>query len=122
MVPVFDNHDELAKVLGQGVRQYRKKRGMKQDDLGQSVGYDDHSNISKIEKGKALPSLDKAFLLARALQVSSVEALVMDPTNEELFMTPITLMALRWDEGCRDDFVSFLRLLADLLETFKKPS
>ena len=122
MLPVFGDHDALATSLAKSVKRRRKKLGLKQGAVGHAAGYDNHSIISKIEHGKAVPALDKAFLLAQALGASSIEELVTDiPTAESLLM-PLVLYLTQWSVARRHAFAVFLRQLADLVEMTALPS
>ena len=122
MPPVAENAKTFAKAFGKSVRKYRKACGMKQEDLGQSSGYDDHSIISKIETGKSLPSLEQAFVLARVLH-KPLESFVTDDLPEDQLLSHLAMLALQWPVAYRDDFVIFLRALAEILDTRRgKPS
>lgn len=122
MLPVYGDHDALANSLGKSVKRRRKKMRLKQGAVGHAAGYDDHSIISKIEHGKALPALDKAFRLAHALEASSIEELVTDTTTAESFLMPLNLCVMQWSVTYRLEVAAFLRLMADLVEMTPPPT
>ena len=58
------------KMIGQRIREARKRSGMKQDELGTRVGIG-KSSISEWESGKRSPDIDKIEDIANALNVSA---------------------------------------------------
>lgn len=61
---------DLPRIFGRGMRSIREYRAMNQETLGHAVGYGDHSQIAKIEKGKTVPSFGQAIRLAAILDVT----------------------------------------------------
>jgi transcriptional regulator with XRE-family HTH domain len=58
----------LGRIFGASVRKERKKRGMKQEFMAESVGYS-RSRISEIENGD-LPPFEKAVMIVNVLGIS----------------------------------------------------
>ena len=116
MLPLSGDHDALAASLAKSVKRRRKKLGLKQSAVGHAAGYDNHSIISKIEHGKAVPALDKAFLLAHALQAASIEELVTDVPTVPSLLEPIMLGVLSWSVSRRQAVADLLRQIAELVE------
>ena len=54
-------NEEVAKVIGENVRRYRKEKGYTQERLAEEANID-RTAISKLEKGKFLPTI--SFILA----------------------------------------------------------
>ena len=61
-------------LLGEGIYQARVRRHMSQEELANAIGKSS-ALISAIERGRALPSIGVALLIADALGVS-LDALV----------------------------------------------
>ena len=59
---------KLRVDFGIRVKAFRKMRGYSQEDFAENIGYA-RSYISRIERGKANPSLDAICILADALSV-----------------------------------------------------
>ena len=57
-------NEEVAKVIGENVRRYRKEKGYTQERLAEEANID-RTAISKLEKGKFLPTI--SFILAISL-------------------------------------------------------
>lgn len=68
---------EMKKQLGAVIRQFRVRRGLSQGQLSQAVGIS-ASQISNIERGDALPSLETLFRISRALETDLVEIFRFD--------------------------------------------
>ena len=114
MFATVEDERTLETAFGRGLRRIRKQQKMKQEALAQAAGYKDHTNIVKMEGGKTLPSLGKALLLARILQVP-VEAFVVDGyTSEGLEQTYREMLAA--SPECRGQFVRMLRTMLRELE------
>jgi len=60
---------EYLKRFGEKVKQYRKEKGLSQDDLAQSLGYKSRSSINKIEHGIYDLPLQKMMDMAKVLGV-----------------------------------------------------
>jgi len=60
---------EVAKVIGENVKKYRRERKYTQKRLAKEVGLADHSAISKLETGKFLPSVTLLLAISRALNI-----------------------------------------------------
>ena len=65
--------DKKSETVFNNVRQVRKEQGLTQEVLGEATNLT-RQTIIAIEKGRFVPSIQTALLLARALD-SSVEAL-----------------------------------------------
>ncbi len=61
-------HDDL-KVIGERIRNLRRKLGYTQDELAKKAGYTSRSTINKIEKGLIDITQSKFVLLSKALGV-----------------------------------------------------
>lgn len=59
----------LASVIGQNIKKYRKLKKLTQRQLGELVNKSDNT-ISNYEKGKITPSQDALFALSEVLNVS----------------------------------------------------
>ncbi len=59
---------KLAIYVGKKIREYRKKKGLTQKELGEKIGVK-HNTISNYETGAASPEQDALFALSRALDV-----------------------------------------------------
>ena len=75
---------ELARRLGDVIRQERKRKGVSQEQLAHIAGLD-RTYLQRIEAGRSNPSLDKIEALARALQrhPSDLLALADGSTNDD---------------------------------------
>lgn len=96
---------EMARILGENVHRLRKEIGMKQETLAELAGYRSRTNISHIERGEQFPSIERALLIAKALNVP-VDVLYKEysPTtndprvtlthrlNQKLSTLPVTLV------------------------------
>ena len=83
---------DLGKSFGIGLKMIREERGMKQETLALAVGYSDHSQITKIEHGTTVPSLDKALRLATILHVP-LEMFLRVGRGEDVTLPPLTGVA-----------------------------
>jgi len=54
--------------IGTQIRYHRERQFMTQEDLGRKAGFS-QSYIAKIETGKAIPSLERLEIFAKALGV-----------------------------------------------------
>lgn len=73
--------DQLRKTIGQRVKEFRKARGMSQEDLAGAVERSVQS-ISKLERGLSLPGLKLLFALSQALDVPVAELLRAEPGDD----------------------------------------
>jgi transcriptional regulator with XRE-family HTH domain len=55
-------------LLGQRVREFRKAKGLSQDQLSEKVGIDS-KHLSRIELGKSFPYMETLEAIAAALEV-----------------------------------------------------
>ena len=62
----------VAKAFGQAIRLMRRKSGMSQDALGANAGIE-RAHISKLERGRHMPTLIAVVRIAHALQVPAHE-------------------------------------------------
>jgi transcriptional regulator with XRE-family HTH domain len=60
--------DEIAKVVGQRIRELRKARGLSQEALGEKGGFH-YSYIGQIERGEKNIALSNLAKIAEALEV-----------------------------------------------------
>ena len=80
----------LKKLLGNKIREYRKKKKFTQEQLAEMVGIGT-ANISYIETGKFAPSMETLDKLAKALDVYPYELYMFEhlqsaeEIKEELF-------------------------------------
>ena len=58
----------VDELFGEVLQQFRKEKGLSQEDLGFESGYH-RTYISLLERGKKSPSLKTIFQLAKALNV-----------------------------------------------------
>ncbi|MDO9067829.1 MAG: helix-turn-helix transcriptional regulator [Deltaproteobacteria bacterium] len=56
------------KLLGQRIRELRKRKGLSQDQLSEKIGIDP-KHLSRIELGKSFPYMETLEATAKALQV-----------------------------------------------------
>lgn len=63
---------KIKKLLGQRIKEIRKKKGMTQEQLAEIVGIGT-SNISYIETGKFAPSIENFERIVEALEVEPYE-------------------------------------------------
>jgi DNA-binding XRE family transcriptional regulator len=71
------NQKEVMRLIGDRVREHRKRKGLSQEQLGAMVGFS-QSKISKIENGNC-DSLSDLKLIARALGVRIEELVKEEP-------------------------------------------
>lgn len=69
---------QYATDLGAKLRALRKKQGLSQERLGLMVGTK-HPRISRIENGRAVPSISDLVKLCRALDVDPHELIDFTP-------------------------------------------
>ena len=61
---------DMTKTLIQNnLKEYRKKAGLRQADVAKAMGFISHDRISHWEMGRAYPSIENLFKLARLYQV-----------------------------------------------------
>lgn len=69
----MDNkYSEQYKNLGLNINYYRKKAGMTQENLAESIGVE-KNHIGNIERAKIGASLDSIFSICEALDISPKE-------------------------------------------------
>lgn len=75
-------NQSVDELFGRILRQFRRERGLSQEDLAFESGYH-RTYISLLERGKKSPSLKTIFQLAKALNIEPSEIIVriqkMDP-------------------------------------------
>jgi len=54
--------------LGERIKEFRKARGLSQEQLAESVGIE-HKHVSRLEVGKSYPTIDRLEKIAEALNV-----------------------------------------------------
>lgn len=87
MIQILPDSDDLdIKVIGQRLRHTRQVKLLRLKDVAQSIGCSE-SMLSKIECGKAKPSLDMLHKMATALD-TSIGALFNAPAPGDLVIYP----------------------------------
>lgn len=78
-VKIFNNifMDDIKKLLGQRIKEIRKKRRMTQEKLAEKVGIEP-PNMSYIETGRFYPSPDTLCKIAKSLDVKIYELYKFD--------------------------------------------
>jgi transcriptional regulator with XRE-family HTH domain len=114
VAPVI-SRDALIATFGSRVRARRLSLGMKQEALASAVGYENHTNIVKIEGGMSFPSFDKAVAIAEALGVS-LDALLAHDTPIEVDFPRLTRIIKATPKEVQRAWIDFLRAFADDLE------
>lgn len=66
--------NKLAKLFGENVRKQRKRRGISQEDLAHVCGID-RSYMSRVERGIVRITLEKVYVIARALDCDTSDLL-----------------------------------------------
>ena len=107
----------VAVQVGERLRALRHTRGMKQDTLAREAGYSSRAAIAQFENGFAVPSLDKALLLARALGVHIGELLGETRTDADVPDQEARRLAT-WAEARCHALAITLRAFANELEAF----
>lgn len=76
---------DIKKILGKRIQDYRKSKGLTQEQLSEIIKIDTIS-LSKIETGKNYPTAENLMKIAEVLSVNPYELFVEDniKTNEEL--------------------------------------
>ena len=106
----------VARQIGERLRALRLERGMKQDTLAHEAGYSSRSAIAQFENGFAVPSVDKALEIARALGVS-IGALLGEQEPQEVPNREAERVAV-WAESRCHALAMTLRAFANELDTF----
>ena len=68
--------DKIKKTIGRSVALYRLRARLTQQQLGEAIGVDAHA-VSRMERGKTLPSLLRLYAIAGKLNVT-VPALLVE--------------------------------------------
>lgn len=63
------NEKELAKFVGSRIREYRKKKGLTQKELGERIGVK-HNTVSNYETGAISAEQDALFAITRELDIT----------------------------------------------------
>ena len=66
--------EQAAERIGRNIFRLRRQAGLSQGELGQLIGMA-QANVSTLERGGALPSMEKFIRLCQALEVGSDELL-----------------------------------------------
>ena len=64
-------NEEVAKVIGENVRRYRKEKGYTQERLAEEANID-RTAISKLEKGKFLPTISFIIEISQTLHIELI--------------------------------------------------
>ena len=70
----MESLEQLSAAFGDKLRAVRLSKGIQQEKLAWIAGID-RSNVGKIERGQTKNTLEKAYMLARALECDIVELL-----------------------------------------------
>ena len=70
----MENLEQLSAAFGDKLRAVRLSKGIQQEKLAWIAGID-RSYVGKIERGETKITLEKAYMLARALECDIVELL-----------------------------------------------
>ncbi len=68
-------HKDMRDIIAENVRYYRRKSGMKRDELANRA-HIVYACLMKIERGQTLPRLDTLECLAQALDLQTAQLLV----------------------------------------------
>lgn len=76
---------DIKKTVGKRVQEFRKQKGLTQEQLAETIGIDTIS-LSKIETGRNYPTAENISKIAEALEVNVYEFFIFDniKTNDEL--------------------------------------
>lgn len=66
--------NKLARLFGENVKKQRKHRGISQEDLAHTCGID-RSYMSRVERGIVRITLEKVYIIAKALNCEPGELL-----------------------------------------------
>lgn len=100
--------------FGKRLAQKRQQLGMSQKCLAERIDCNE-SYISKIENGKAKPSLDFIFLLAKEFNVGVDDLLPFTPANCSKMQAELQE---RWAK-CSPEMTKFLSAIIDAAEQFE---
>ena len=95
------NKDE-KKLIGQNIKQLRKKKGLLQEDLANLVGLK-VGTISKYEQGDRTPGINQMIAIAEALDCSVNDFL---PTEDGFYRAVVD----GFYEHCLDVYIDWLKL------------
>ena len=73
---------EISKFVGSKIREFRKKRGLTQKELGEKIGVK-HNTISSYEKGTNEPEQNILYSMANVLEVSINDFFPLSEQTEE---------------------------------------
>lgn len=124
--------NELSIFVGKKIREFRKKKGFTQKDLGRMIDKKDNT-ISNYETGTISPEQDALFALSRALEVSiddffplsdddktldhaiSISESNMDLTDMD-FLNNLILHAKTLDGDERKRFINNIKLAVEFFD------
>ena len=72
--------------IGERIRYYRTKAGMSQSDLAEALFISSNQYISRLESGKAFPSLELIIAMAELFHISTDDLLTNGTLQDEKFM------------------------------------
>lgn len=98
-------------MIGQRIRNLRRARGMTLEDLAAAVGSYNSGQLSKIENGKARPSLNRLHVIAACLGVP-VSAIYSDAPSG--FSEPEVALIAPPGPGDNAQAIEFARLAPDV--------
>lgn len=102
------------KAMGQRIRSARQKKNITQEKLGELCGLST-AHIGHIERGTRIPSLETAFRIATALEVSMDHLLFDAATEPKPVLTAVTSMLQGKSDTQVKTFLSTVKALADKL-------
>lgn len=79
----YPSDKQLGSAVGANIRRLRKQHGISQAALAEKAGMK-ASNLSRLENGKHVPTLDVLLRIARGLGVPLTMLLEKEPQNERL--------------------------------------
>ena len=113
-MPVMEMNPTVRTRFGERLRGLRKSLGLKQESLGEALGYS-KSMISEIEKGHQAPPLDKAVAIAEYFGIP-LDALVKEDYQETSLLLALRQMARGCSVEQRKTLVAYCRTFLDELE------
>lgn len=132
------NEQELNVFVGSKIRNFRKKKGITQKELGEKIGVK-HNTISSYENGTNAPQQNMLFLIAKALDkkvddffptTDSEKGKFLDRLQELAntnlsvkdmqFLRALIEKTLSLDESEREKFLDSIRFTVEYHEKMKK--
>lgn len=99
-------------LLGKRIRELRKKKGLKQEDLAELVGLEPTS-ISNIENGYNYPTIQNLEKIVNVLESSFVEIFKFSKHKEVKDLMDEIIVMLNKNPDKTQDFYKILKALID---------